>query len=117
MVTYCRKIAEEVLGTVNYLRDFDQNHSIIVKPLHNSIANADETRRIVCTPETTTAFHELKLQVSKCSTMRSVSDTALMTFYADVSSYDVGGSSIQTVNDIDQPVAFVSKSLNKSQLR
>ena len=35
------------LGTVNYLRDFVRNHSIIVKPLHALMAKYDKTRRIV----------------------------------------------------------------------
>ena len=44
------------LGTVNYLRDFVRNHSTIVKPLQDLIANYDKTRKIVWTPETTAAF-------------------------------------------------------------
>ena len=32
------------LGTVNYLQDFVRNHSIIVKPLHDLIANYDKSR-------------------------------------------------------------------------
>ena len=51
------KQLKSFLGTVNYLRDFVRNHSIIVKPLHDLIANYDKTRRIVWTPETTAAFH------------------------------------------------------------
>ena len=37
--------------------------------------------------------------------------------HTDASDYGVGGYLFQTVDGIDQPVAFVSKSLNKSQLR
>ena len=61
-------------GTVNYLRDFVRNHSIVVKPLHDLTANYDKTHRIVWTPKTTAAFHEMKLQVSRCSTMHFMSD-------------------------------------------
>ena len=89
-----------------------RNHSIIVKPFHDLIANYDKTRRIVWTPETTTAFHEMKLQVSRCSTMHFMSDTAPITLHTDASDYSVGGYLFQTVDGIDQPVAFVSKSLN-----
>ena len=46
-----------------------------------------------------------------------MSDTAPITLHTDASDYGVGGYSFQTVDGIDQPVAFVSKSLNKSQLR
>ena len=48
------KQLKSFLGTVNYLRDFVRNYSIIVKPLHDLIANCDKTRRIVWTPETVT---------------------------------------------------------------
>ena len=52
------KQLKSFLGTVSYLRDFVRNHSttVIVKPLHDLIANYDKTRRIVWTPETTAAF-------------------------------------------------------------
>ena len=40
-----------------------------------------------------------------------------ITLHTDASDYGVGGYLFQTVDCIDQPVAFVSKSLNKSQLR
>ena len=85
--------------------------------MHDLIANYDKTRRIVWTPETTAAFHEMKLQVSRCSTMHVMSDTAPITLHTDASDYGVCGYLFQTVEGIDQPVAFVSKSLNKSQLR
>ena len=46
-----------------------------------------------------------------------MSDTASITFHTDASDYGVGGYFSQPVDGIDQPDAFVSKSLNKSQLR
>ena len=49
--------------------------------------------------------------------MHFMSDTAPITLHTDASDYGVGGYLFQTVDGIDQPVAFVSKSLNKSQLR
>ena len=49
--------------------------------------------------------------------MNVMSDTAPITLCTDASDYDVGGYLFQTVDGIDQPVAFVSKSLSKSQLR
>ena len=46
-----------------------------------------------------------------------MSDTAPITLHTDASDYGVGGYLIQTVDGIDQPVAFVNRSFNKSQLR
>ena len=49
--------------------------------------------------------------------MHFLSDTAPITLHTDASDYGVGGYLFQTVDGIDQPVALVSKSLSKSQLR
>ena len=49
--------------------------------------------------------------------MHFMSDTAPITLHTDASDYGVGGYLIQTVDGIDQPVAFVNRSFNKSQLR
>ena len=45
-----------------------------------------------------------------------MSDTAPITLHADASDYGVDRYLFQTVDGKDHPVAFVSKSLNKSQL-
>ena len=49
--------------------------------------------------------------------MHFLSDTAPITLHTDALDYGVGEYLLQTVDGVDQPVAFVSKSLNKSQLR
>ena len=49
--------------------------------------------------------------------MHVMSDTAPITLHTDASDYDVSGYLFQTVDGIDQPVAFISRSLHKSQLR
>ena len=85
--------------------------------MHQLLTDYKKTRRVVWTPESTAAFHEMKLAISKCTTMYVMSDTAPITLHTDASDYGVGGYLFQTVDGIDQPVAFVSKSLNKSQLR
>ena len=48
--------------------------------------------------------------------MHFMSDTAPITLHTDASDYGVGGYLFQTVDGIDQPVAFVSKSLFKKKL-
>ena len=49
------------------------------------------------------------------SSMYSMRDTAPITLHTDASDYGLGGYLFKTVNGNDQPVAFVSKSLNKFQ--
>ena len=77
----------------------------------------NKARRVVWTPESTAAFHEMELAISKCTTMHFMSDIAPITLHTDASDYGAGGYLFQTVDGIDQPIAFVSRSLNKSQLR
>ena len=48
----------------------------------------------------------MKLQASKCSTMHF--DTAPIPLHTDASDYGAGGHLFQTVDGIDQPVAFVT---------
>ena len=70
------KQLKSFLGTVNYSRDFVLNYFVKVNPLYDLISNYDKHRKIVWTPDTTSAYNEMKLQVSKCSTMHFLSDTA-----------------------------------------
>ena len=111
------KQLKSFLGTVNYFRDFIRNQSSMVKPLHDLISNYQKGKKIEWNTEAVTAFHEVKLQVSKCTTMHFLSDTAPISLHTDASDYGVGGYLFQTVDGKDQPVAFVSKSLSKAQLR
>ena len=108
------KQLKSFLGTANYLRDFVRDYSTISQPLHQLLTDNNKTRRVVWTPESTAAFHEMKLAISECTTMHFMSDIAPITLHTDASDYGVGGYLFQTVHDIDQPVAFVSSSLNKS---
>ena len=46
-----------------------------------------------------------------------MSDTAPITLHTDASDYGVGGYLFQTVDSVNQPIAFVSKLLTSAQLR
>ena len=70
------KQLKSFLGTANYLRDFVKGYSTISQPLHQLLTDYNKTRRVVWTPESTTAFHEMKLAISKCTTMHFMSDIA-----------------------------------------
>ena len=105
------------LGTANYLRNFVRDYSTISQPLHQHLTDYKKTSRVVWTPESTAAFHEMILAIIKCTTMHFMSDIAPITLHTDASDCGVGGYLFQTVDGIDQPVAFVRRSLNKSQLR
>ena len=111
------KQLKSFLGTVNYFRDFIRNQSSIVHPLHQLILNYNKTKKIVWTPEADACFELVKLETSKCTTMHFLDDHASIGLQTDASDYGVGGYLFQTVDGKENPVAFVSKSLSKTQLR
>ena len=49
--------------------------------------------------------------------MHFLDDRAPISLQTDASDYGVGGYLFQTVDGLENPVAFVSKSLSKTQLR
>ena len=49
--------------------------------------------------------------------MHFMSDIAPITLHTDASDSGVGGYLFQTVDGVNQPIAFVSKSLTSAQLR
>ena len=106
------KQLKSFLGLVNYFLDFIRSQSTIVRPLHALLTNYQRTKRIVWTSEATSAFNEIKEQVSKCTTIHFISDTAPITLHTDASDYDIGGYLFQTIDGKDYPVAFVRKSLS-----
>ena len=69
------------------------------------------------TTEASKAYENIKLQVSKCTIMYFMSGTAPITLHTDASDYGVGGYLFQKVDGVNQPIAFVSKSLTSAQLR
>ena len=71
------KQLKSFLGLVNYSCDFIRNQSTIVRPLHALLTNYQRTKRIVWTSEATSAFDEIKEQVSKCTTTNFISDVAV----------------------------------------
>ena len=68
------------------------------------------------TTEAFKAYEDIKLQVSKCTMMHFMSDTAPITLHTDASDYGVGGHLFQTVDGENQLIAFVSKPLTSAQL-
>ena len=87
------KELKSFLGTANYLKDFVKGYSTLSQQLHQLLTDYNKTRRVVWTPESIAAFHEMKLAISKCITMHFMSDTAPITLHTDASDYGVGGYS------------------------
>ena len=84
--------------------------SCTVHVLHVLAADYHKTRKRQWTTAALNAYEDIILQVSKCTVMYSMSDTASISRSTDASDYGVG-EYFQTVNGINQTAVFVSKSL------
>jgi transposase InsO family protein len=73
--------------------------------------------KLVWTQNLITSFNSLKEAISNCTTLYFLDDKAPITLHTDASDYGIGGYLFQTIDNIDRPIAFVSKSLSKPQLR
>jgi transposase InsO family protein len=106
------------LGLANYFREFVPNHSHVVHPLQGMIDFAASKRTAIkWTPEGETAFVAVKELIARCPLLYFVNDSAPITLMTDASDYGIGGYLFQTVDGIDRPIAFISKSLTEIQLR
>ena len=106
------------LGLANYFRDFVPNHSNVVSPLHKMIDySASKQTKLTWTPEGEKAFDLVKKLIANSPTLYFLHDTAPVILMTDASDYGVGGYLYQTVDDVKQLVALVSKALTPVQLK
>ena len=106
------------LGLANYFRDFVPNHSNVVSPLHHMIDHAAKKQsKLVWTAEGEKAYKDIKDLISKSPLLYFINDTAPIVLMTDASDYGVGGYLFQKVDDKEQLVALVSKSLTVTQLK
>ena len=106
------------LGFINYFRDHVPNHSNVVSPLTRMVDHsASKKTAIKWTPEGTLAFDTVKQLISVSPKLYFIHDTAPIVLMTDASDYGIGGYLHQTVDNVQQLVALVSKALTVTQLK
>ena len=73
--------------------------------------------RLVWTTLGQTVFETLRELISKCPLLRFPDDSAPIILRTDASDFGIGGVLFQTIEKVENPIAFVSKSLTEVQLR
>jgi transposase InsO family protein len=95
-------------------------YSDIVKPLHLMIPNYKTStayKKLVWTTETEACFSLLIDKVNHCPKLFFMNDQAPICLHTDASQYGIGGYLFQIVDGVQQPIAFISKTLNSTELR
>ena len=114
------KQMKSFLGLCVQFKDHIDKYSDIVKPLHLMIPNYKTStagQRLKWTPETETCFAELLEKVNTCPKLFFMDHSAPVFLHTDASKYGIGGYLFQVVDSLQQPIAFISKTLSSVELR
>ena len=106
------------LGVANYFHQFIANHSAVVQHLHALIKpKLSKYTSLVWTTLGQTAFESLRELIANCPLLRFPDDSSPIILRTDASDFGIGGILFQTIEGVENPIAFVSKSLTDVQLR
>jgi transposase InsO family protein len=111
------KQLKSFLGLANYSRPHVPHHSEVARPLHAMLNGYSRGKLLVWTVELKASFHELQRLINECPTMYFVDPDAQVYVHTDASDYGIGGYMFQIFDSVERPCAFVSKSLNETQIR
>ena len=108
------------IGLVNYFRDHVRNHSHVLKPLQDLLTQAIKFGKVkatlVWTSDAEHSFQQIKDSINACPQLYFLNEKAPIYLHTDASDYAIGAYLFQIVNEKEQPIRFMSKSLSKSQL-
>ena len=106
------------LGVANYFHPFIASHSAIVTHLHHMIKPQHKKgTKLTWTLEGQTAFETLRGLIANCPLLHFPDDSSPIVLRTDASDFGIGGVLLQTIEGVESPIAFVSKSLTEVQLR
>ena len=105
------------LGLANYFRDHIRNYSELARPLQDMIGMNPYHRRnkLQWDDELVAAYEKLKAMIHECPKLFFIDENSAVHLYTDASDYGIGAFLCQIINGKEVPIAFISKSLNKSQ--
>ena len=106
------------LGLANYFHSHIRNLSALTEPLSEMLGKYEKKnshRRLEWTPKREAAFHAVKEAIHACPKLFFVRLDLPIYLQTDSSDYGIGAYLFQKDGDIEYPVAFLSKSLNKEQ--
>ena len=106
------------LGLANYFHSHIRNLSAMTEPLSEMLGKYEKKnshRRLEWTPRREAAFETVKEAIHRCPKLFFVQADLPIYLQTDSSDYGIGAYLFQKDGDVEYPVAFLSKSLNKEQ--
>jgi len=109
----CVKDVQKFLGLANYYCRFIKGFAMVVRPLHDMVK---KDKRWEWTERQEEAFKELKKRFTEEPVLVAPDIDKKMRMEVDASDYATGGVlSMECEDGLWRPVAFLSKSLNKTE--
>jgi len=101
------------LGLISYFREHVNNHSELVHELQQMITPYLKYRKLLWSDCATHAFEHAKLTVANCPKLFFINENAPIVLCTDA--YGIGAYLYQIVDDKEQPIRFLSKTLDSTQ--
>lgn len=110
-----RKEVKRFLGTASWYRRFISNFSTIAGPLNKLTSTKNNSPKFIWTPEADKAFLELKSLLVKAPVLNCPNFQFPFEVHTDASSYGIGAMLSQTIDGMERPVAYMSRSLTDTE--
>jgi len=106
------------IGLSGYFRRHIKNFAEIINPLNRLCEGYNKKKkgvRIEWTEEATQSFIATQEAILNCQMLFYRDHSAPVRLYTDASEYGIGGYLCQVIDNIEQPIAFISKTLTKAE--
>lgn len=110
-----RKEVKRFLGTASWYRRFIPEFSSVAGPLNKLTSNKKNSPPFQWNPEAEKAFLELKSKLVQAPVLACPNFDYPFEVHTDASNYGIGAMLSQTINGVEHPVAYMSRSLTKAE--
>ena len=114
------KELKSFIGLCEFFHSHVRDFSSIMKPLHSLLegyTKSTRNRKLDWNEEAMAAFKTIQDAIAECATLHFVDEKASIYLQTDASNYGIGAYLFQTVDGVEKPVAFLSKTLDNTQLK
>ena len=114
------KELKQFIGMCEFFHNHVKDFSSIMKPLHiilEGYTKATRNKKLIWSDEAEAAFKTIQIAISECATLHFMDDKAPITLQTDASDYGMEAYLFQLVDGMERPVAFISKTFDKTQLK
>lgn len=110
-----KKEVKRFLGTASWYRRFIPNFSTVAGPLNKLTSTRKNSPPFQWTDEAEKSFLELKSRLVQAPVLACPNFSHPFEVHTDASSFGVGAMLAQTINGVEHPIAYMSRSLSKPE--